>query len=425
MLDLAKTRIGVIGLGYVGLPLAVEFGKRYPTIGFDIDEARIQELIEGRDSSLEVEPAELQAVPHLSYTHQLEEIRECNVYIVTVPTPINQHKQPDLSPLIGASHALGTVLKAGDIAIFESTVYPGATEEECVPIIEADSGLKFNQDFYVGYSPERINPGDKEHRLATIKKVTAGSTPAVADFVDELYRSIITAGTHKASSIKVAEAAKVIENTQRDVNIALINELALIFNRLGIDTLEVLEAAGSKWNFLPFRPGLVGGHCISVDPYYLTHKAQSIGYQPEIILAGRRLNDSMGAYVVHSTVKLMMKRGIATGNSKVLVLGLTFKENCPDLRNTRVVDIISEFEDYGAKVDVYDPWVNPDDADHEYGLRPIDELIDGEYEAVILAVAHRQFAEMGSNRMRALCKENGVLFDVKNLLPAADVDARL
>ncbi|MEN8166840.1 MAG: Vi polysaccharide biosynthesis UDP-N-acetylglucosamine C-6 dehydrogenase TviB [Pseudomonadota bacterium] len=425
MLDLAKTRIGVIGLGYVGLPLAVELGKRYPTMGFDIDEARIMELTEGRDSSLEVEPEELQAVPHLSYTNRLEEIRDCNVFIVTVPTPVNQHKQPDLSPLIGASHALGKVLKPGDIAIFESTVYPGATEEECVPIMEADSGLKFNRDFYVGYSPERINPGDKEHRLSTIKKVTSGSTPAVADFVDDLYRSIITAGTHKASSIKVAEAAKVIENTQRDVNIALINELALIFNRLGIDTLEVLEAAGSKWNFLPFRPGLVGGHCIGVDPYYLTHKAQSIGYQPEIILAGRRLNDSMGAYVVHSTVKLMMKRGIATSNSKVLVLGLTFKENCPDLRNTRVVDIISEFEDYGAKVDVYDPWADPDDAHHEYALRPIKQLIDGEYEAVILAVPHRQFAEMGSKRIRALCKENGVLFDVKNLLPAADVDARL
>ncbi len=425
MLDLAKTRIGVIGLGYVGLPLAVEFGKRYPTIGLDINAARVKELKEGRDSSLEVEPEELQKVPHLSYTSEPDDIKDCNVYIVTVPTPINEHKQPDLSPLIGASHVLGKVIKKGDVAIFESTVYPGATEDDCVPIIEADSGLTFNQDFFVGYSPERINPGDKDHRLITIKKVTAGSTPEVADFVDELYRSIITAGTHKASSIKVAEAAKVIENTQRDVNIALINELALIFNRLGIDTLEVLEAAGSKWNFLPFRPGLVGGHCIGVDPYYLTHKAQSIGYQPEIILAGRRLNDSMGAYVVHTTVKLMMKRGIATSNSKVLVLGLTFKENCPDLRNTRVVDIISEFQDYGATVDVYDPWVNPEEAQLEYDIRPINELVEGRYQAIILAVAHHQFVAMGSDKLRALCSKNGVLYDVKNILPASDVDLRL
>ncbi|MCU7918824.1 MAG: Vi polysaccharide biosynthesis UDP-N-acetylglucosamine C-6 dehydrogenase TviB [Candidatus Thiodiazotropha sp. (ex Epidulcina cf. delphinae)] len=425
MFDLGKAHIGVLGLGYVGLPLAVEFGKKYPTIGLDINEARVQELKEGRDSSLEVDPAELQQVPHLSFTSSLDDLKSCGIYIVTVPTPINEHKQPDLSPLIGASHALGKVLKPGDIAIFESTVYPGATEEVCVPIMEADSGLTFNQDFFVGYSPERINPGDKEHRLPTIKKVTSGSTPEVADFVDELYGTIITAGTHKASSIKVAEAAKVIENTQRDVNIALINELALIFNRLGIDTLEVLEAAGSKWNFLPFRPGLVGGHCIGVDPYYLTHKAQSIGYQPEIILAGRRLNDGMGAYVVHSIVKLMMKRGIATNNNRVLVLGLTFKENCPDLRNTRVVDIVTEFEDYGSRVDVYDPWVEPAEAEQEYGLRPITELHDGEYDAVILAVAHRQFNEMGAKKIRALCKENGVLFDVKNLFPASEVDARL
>ncbi|MCU7906315.1 MAG: Vi polysaccharide biosynthesis UDP-N-acetylglucosamine C-6 dehydrogenase TviB [Candidatus Thiodiazotropha sp. (ex Epidulcina cf. delphinae)] len=425
MFDLGKVHIGVLGLGYVGLPLAVEFGKKYPTIGLDINEARVQELKEGRDSSLEVDPVELQQVAHLSYTSNLDDLKSCKIYIVTVPTPINEHKQPDLSPLIGASHALGKVLKPGDIAIFESTVYPGATEEVCVPIMEADSGLTFNQDFFVGYSPERINPGDKEHRLPTIKKVTSGSTPEVADFVDELYSTIITAGTHKASSIKVAEAAKVIENTQRDVNIALVNELALIFNRLGIDTLEVLEAAGSKWNFLPFRPGLVGGHCIGVDPYYLTHKAQSIGYQPEIILAGRRLNDGMAAYVVHSIIKLMMKRGIATNSNNVLVLGLTFKENCPDLRNTRVVDIVTEFEDYGARVDVYDPWVEPDEAEQEYGLRPIMELRDGEYDAVILAVAHRQFKEMGAEKIRALCKKNGVLFDVKNLLPVSDVDARL
>ncbi|MEW7988103.1 MAG: Vi polysaccharide biosynthesis UDP-N-acetylglucosamine C-6 dehydrogenase TviB [Candidatus Thiodiazotropha sp.] len=425
MFDLGKVRIGVLGLGYVGLPLAVEFGKKYPTIGLDINDARVAELKSGQDSSLEVDPEELQKVPYLSYTSNLDDLKPCNIYIVTVPTPINEHKQPDLSPLIGASHALGKILKKDDIAIFESTVYPGATEEVCVPIMEADSGLKFNQDFYVGYSPERINPGDKEHRLPTIKKVTSGSTPEVTDFVDELYRSIITAGTHKANSIKIAEAAKVIENTQRDVNIALINELALIFNRLGIDTLEVLEAAGSKWNFLPFRPGLVGGHCIGVDPYYLTHKAQSIGYQPEIILAGRRLNDGMGAYVVHSVVKMMMKRGIASNNSRVLVLGLTFKENCPDLRNTRVVDIVSEFEDYGAQVDVYDPWVSQVEAEEEYGLRPISEIKEGEYDAVILAVAHSEFQQMGVQKIRTFCKENGVLFDVKNVLPADAVDARL
>ncbi len=425
MFDLENVRIGVVGLGYVGLPLAVEFGKKFPTVGLDINEARVAELKSGKDSSLEVDPEELKAVPNLSYTSNLDDIRECNIYIVTVPTPINEHKQPDLSPLIGASHALGKVLKKGDIAIFESTVYPGATEEDCVPIMEAESGLTFNQDFFVGYSPERINPGDKEHRLPTIKKVTSGSTPEVADFVDELYRTIITAGTHKASSIKVAEAAKVIENTQRDVNIALINELSLIFNRLGIDTLEVLEAAGSKWNFLPFRPGLVGGHCIGVDPYYLTHKAQAIGYQPEIILAGRRLNDSMGAYVVHTIVKMMMKRGIASTNSRALVLGLTFKENCPDLRNTRVVDIVSEFQDYGTQVDVYDPWVSADEAEHEYGLRPIEKLEEGVYDTVILAVAHKEFAEMGSQKIRALCKENGVLFDVKNVLPVSEVDGRL
>jgi UDP-N-acetyl-D-galactosamine dehydrogenase len=405
--------------------LAVEFGKKFPTIGLDINEARVDELKQGKDSSLEVDPAELQQVPHLSYTSKLEDLKPCNVFIVTVPTPINEHKQPDLSPLVGASHALGKVMKPGDIAIFESTVYPGATEEVCVPIMEAESGLKFNQDFFVGYSPERINPGDKEHRLPTIKKVTSGSTPEVADFVDELYKTVITAGTHKASSIKVAEAAKVIENTQRDVNIALINELALIFNKLDIDTLEVLEAAGSKWNFLPFRPGLVGGHCIGVDPYYLTHKAQSIGYQPEIILAGRRLNDGMGAYVVHSVVKMMMKRGMSTNNSRVLILGLTFKENCPDLRNTRVVDIVREFEEYGASVDIYDPWVNPEEAEQEYGLRPIASLTEGSYDAVILAVAHQEFEQMGAEKIRALCNENGVLYDVKNLLPVDAVDARL
>jgi len=425
MFDLTDTRIGVIGLGYVGLPLAVEFAKHYPTHGFDIKPARIEELKAGRDSSLEVETEALRQVPRLSYTDRLQHLQDCNVYIATVPTPINQHKQPDLGPLIGASRAIGQLLKPGDVAIFESTVYPGATEEECVPILEQVSGLTCNRDFFVGYSPERINPGDKEHRLTTIKKVTSGSTPEAADFVDRLYRSIITAGTHKASSIRVAEAAKVIENTQRDVNIALINELALIFNRLGIDTLEVLEAAGSKWNFLPFRPGLVGGHCIGVDPYYLTHKAQAIGYQPEIILAGRRLNDGMGAYVVHSVVKLMMKRGLSTSRSRILVLGLTFKENCPDLRNTRVVDIVREFEDYGAGVDVYDPWIDPAEARQEYAIEPIDSLVEGRYDAVILAVAHRQFAELGSARIRALCKPDGILFDVKHLMPAEAVDGRL
>jgi len=425
MFDLTDTRIGVIGLGYVGLPLAVEFAKHYPTVGFDIKPARIEELKAGRDSSLEVETEALRQVPRLSYTDRLQHLQDCNVYIATVPTPINQHKQPDLGPLIGASRAIGQLLKPGDVAIFESTVYPGATEEECVPILEQVSGLTCNRDFFVGYSPERINPGDKEHRLTTIKKVTSGSTPEAADFVDRLYRSIITAGTHKASSIRVAEAAKVIENTQRDVNIALINELTLIFNRLGIDTLEVLEAAGSKWNFLPFRPGLVGGHCIGVDPYYLTHKAQAIGYQPEIILAGRRLNDGMGAYVVHSVVKLMMKRGLSTSRSRILVLGLTFKENCPDLRNTRVVDIVREFEDYGAGVDVYDPWIDPAEARQEYAIEPIDSLVEGRYDAVILAVAHRQFAELGSARIRALCKPDGILFDVKHLMPAEAVDGRL
>ncbi|QYZ64819.1 MAG: Vi polysaccharide biosynthesis protein VipA/TviB [Gammaproteobacteria bacterium (ex Lamellibrachia satsuma)] len=425
MFDLRKTRIGVLGLGYVGLPLAVEFGKKYPTIGLDINEARIQELKKGQDSSLEVEPEELAKVPHLTYTSNLDDLKECNVYIVTVPTPINEHKQPDLSPLVGASHALGKVLKPGDIAIFESTVYPGATEEDCVPIMEADSGLTFNKDFFVGYSPERINPGDKEHRLVTIKKVTSGSTPEVADFVDDLYNTIIEAGTHKASSIKIAEASKVIENTQRDVNIALINELALIFNRLGIDTKEVLEAAGSKWNFLPFKPGLVGGHCIGVDPYYIAHKAQATGYQPEIILACRRLSDSMGAYVVYTVIKLMLKRGVISGNSRVLILGLTFKENCPDLRNTRVVDIVAEFKDYGTSVDVYDPWINPDEAEKEYAIRPIPNLENGTYDAVILAVSHNEFIEMGAEKIRALCKPSGILYDVKDILPPDSVDGRL
>jgi len=425
MFDLGNVRIGVIGLGYVGLPLAVEFGKKYPTMGFDINQARVDELRSGQDSSLEVEPEELQKVAHLTYTTDAEELKSCNVFIVTVPTPVDQHKQPDLRPLVKASETLGRIIKPGDIAIYESTVYPGATEEDCIPVIERVSGLVFNQDFFAGYSPERINPGDKDHRLINIKKVTSGSTPEVADFVDALYNSILINGTHKASSIKVAEASKVIENTQRDVNIALINELAQIFHRLGIDTTEVLEAAGSKWNFLPFRPGLVGGHCIGVDPYYLSHKAQATGYQPEIILACRRLSDSMGAYVVYTVVKLMLKRGVVSGNSKVLVMGLTFKENCPDLRNTRVVDIVAELEDYGASVDVYDPWVNPAEAEHEYGIRPIERLQENQYDAVIVAVAHEEFVEMGAEKIRALCKPEGVLYDVKNILPKAAVDGRL
>ncbi len=422
---LDSTRLGIIGLGYVGLPLAVEFGKRRPTVGLDINKARVKELLNGHDSSLEVDADELREATQLSYTDNPDDLADCNVYVVTVPTPIDEHKQPDLSPLRGASVTLGRLLKPGDVAIFESTVYPGATEEVCIPIMEKESGLVYNRDFYAGYSPERINPGDKEHRLPTIKKVTSGSTPEIADFVDELYGTIITAGTHKASSIRVAEAAKVIENTQRDVNIALINELAIIFNRLGIDTQEVLEAAGSKWNFLPFRPGLVGGHCIGVDPYYLTHKAQAIGYQPEIILAGRRLNDSMGAYVVSRIIKLMMQRNQMTQNAKALVLGLTFKENCPDLRNTRVVDIVSEFKEYGISVDVYDPWVNKEEAREEYGITPIDAPEPGRYEIVVMAVAHREFAALGIDRIRALGKPGAIVYDVKHVLPADQVDGRL
>ncbi|MCC8998972.1 MAG: Vi polysaccharide biosynthesis UDP-N-acetylglucosamine C-6 dehydrogenase TviB [Candidatus Contendobacter sp.] len=425
MLDLATTRLGIVGLGYVGLPLAVEFGKTFPTIGLDINATRIRQLQAGADSTLEVTPEELRQAEHLRYTHHVEDLATCNVYIVTVPTPVDEYKRPDFRPLIGASTTVGRVLESGDVVIYESTVYPGATEEVCVPILERESGLRFNVDFFAGYSPERINPGDKEHRLTTIRKVTSGSTPAVAEFVDALYRSIITAGTHRATSIRVAEAAKVIENTQRDVNIALVNELALLFNRLGIDTEEVLLAAGSKWNFLPFRPGLVGGHCIGVDPYYLTHKAQEIGYHPEMILAGRRINDGMGAYVVQRVIKLMNQRRIPVMDANILILGLTFKENCPDLRNTRVVDIVQEFRDYNTHVEVYDPWVDAREAQHEYGIEPIPALEPGRYDAVILAVAHRQFREMGIEQIRALGKPDSVLFDVKYLLPAAEVDGRL
>jgi UDP-N-acetyl-D-galactosamine dehydrogenase len=422
---LENTKIAMIGLGYVGLPLAVEFGKKYTTVGFDINRPRIDELKSGHDHTLEVSDEELAEADKLSYTADIEEIKSCNIYIVTVPTPINEYKQPDLSPLEKASALLGKVIKQNDIVIYESTVYPGATEEVCIPILEQVSGLKFNENFYVGYSPERINPGDKEHRVTNILKVTSGSTPAIAEQVDQLYKSIITAGTHKASSIKVAEAAKVIENTQRDVNIALINELALIFNRLGIDTEEVLIAAGTKWNFLPFRPGLVGGHCIGVDPYYLTYKAQSIGYNPEIILSGRRINDGMGEYVVSRLIKLMLQRRIHVQQSDVLIMGLTFKENCPDLRNTRVVDIIKELETYGVNIHVYDPWVDPEEAVAEYGINPIVTLEDGKFDAIVLAVSHEQFKQMDIKQVRALGKPDSVIYDLKYLFPAELTDERL
>jgi UDP-N-acetyl-D-galactosamine dehydrogenase len=425
MFNVDQAKIGIIGLGYVGLPLAVEFAKRFPVVGFDINATRVAELKAGRDNSLEVEPAELARATRLSVTTDPAALEDCNVYIVTVPTPIDEYKRPDLRPLIGASHTVGKTLKKGDVVIYESTVYPGCTEEDCVPVLERESGLKFNRDFFAGYSPERINPGDKEHRVTTIRKVTSGSTPEASDFVDALYGRIISAGTHKASSIRVAEAAKVIENTQRDVNIALINELALLFHRLGIDTLEVLEAAGSKWNFLPFRPGLVGGHCIGVDPYYLTHKAQQIGYHPEIILAGRRINDNMGAYVAERVLKLMTQRRLRLVDARVLVLGITFKENCPDIRNTRAIDIVRELQGFHARVEVYDPWANPEETRHEYGIRPIASPERGAYDAVILAVAHRQFKEMGVDAIRALGKPEHVLFDVKGLLPADQVDDRL
>ena len=425
MFDLSTTRIGVVGLGYVGLPLAVEFGKHFPTLGLDINAARIRELQAGTDSTLEVAPNDLRQAGQLRYTSRAEDLADCTVYIVTVPTPVDEYKRPDFAPLISASTTVGKLLKPGDVAVYESTVYPGATEEVCVPILERESGLRFNADFFAGYSPERINPGDREHRLTTIRKVTSGSTPEAATFVDALYQRIISAGTHPASSIRVAEAAKVIENTQRDVNIALINELALLFNRLGIDTEEVLLAAGTKWNFLPFRPGLVGGHCIGVDPYYLTHKAQQIGFHPEMILAGRRVNDGMGAYVAQRVVKLMTQQRLPVMDARVLVLGLAFKENCPDLRNTRVVDIVQEFRDYHAQVDVYDPWVDRQEAQREYGIDLVAAPKPGHYDAMILAVAHRQFRELGTAGLRALGKPGAVLFDVKYLLPAGEVDGRL
>lgn len=428
MLNIKDIKIAVIGLGYVGLPLAVEFGKKRPVIGFDINQNRINELKSGTDHTLEVNDKELTSAKQLEFSSDINELAECNFYIVTVPTPIDQYKQPDLTPLIKASTAIGSVLKAGDIVVYESTVYPGATEEVCIPELERTSGLTFNKDFFAGYSPERINPGDKEHRVTNILKVTAGSTPKVADLVDDVYNLIITAGTHKAPSIKVAEAAKVIENTQRDVNIALINELAVILNKMEIDTEAVLTAAGTKWNFLPFRPGLVGGHCIGVDPYYLTHKAQAIGYNPEIILAARRLNDSMGEYVVTQLIKTMIKKHIQVEGAKVLILGLSFKENCPDVRNTKVIDIIHKLKEYNIIVDVHDPWVDAGEAQQEYGIYPINDVTDLEhdsYDSIILAVAHTQFVEMGVEKIRELCKSNHVFYDLKYLFDSELSDIRL
>ncbi|WP_417910343.1 nucleotide sugar dehydrogenase [Candidatus Electronema sp. PJ] len=425
MPNLQSTQLAVIGLGYVGLPLAVEFSKKLPCIGFDLKEQRIAELRKGIDTTREVSGEELAAARQIQFTSSIDDLRQCNVFIVAVPTPVDDSKRPDFSPLEGASRTVGRVLKSGDVVIYESTVYPGATEEVCIPILEQVSGLKFNRDFFAGYSPERINPGDHEHRLPTIVKVTSGSTPEIAEFVDQLYGSIITAGTFKASSIKVAEAAKVIENTQRDVNIALINELALIFNRLGIDTLEVLKAAGTKWNFLPFRPGLVGGHCIGVDPYYLTHKAQQVGYHPEVILAGRRLNDNMGRYIASEIVKLMLRKRIQVADARILLLGLTFKENCPDLRNTRVTDIIDELHSYGAQIEVYDPWAEPGEAERMYGVTMIKELPEHRYDAVVLAVAHQEFSGLNQAAFARICRPQAVIYDVKHVLEPGLADGSL
>lgn len=427
MLSVDSTvRVGVIGLGYVGLPLAVSFARKFDVVGFDINQVRVDELALGADRTRELTSAELTSVSRLSFTTDPAALSDVQVYIVTTPTPIDDHKNPDMGAVLAASRSVGMTLSKGDVVIYESTVYPGATEEECVPVLEEISGLRLNEDFFVGYSPERINPGDKQHRFETIVKVTSGSTPEAATFVDDLYSTVVSAGTHKASSIKVAEAAKVIENTQRDVNIALINELALIFNKLGIDTQDVLAAAGTKWNFLKFQPGLVGGHCIGVDPYYLTHKAQAIGYHPEVILAGRRLNDSMGGYVATSLVQAMIRRGLDIRSARVLVLGLTFKENTPDLRNTRVVDVIAELEQYGIAVDVHDPWVDAVEAKHEYALDIIDSPAEGAYDGVILAVAHEEFRDLGEAGVRAFGKPNQhVLYDLKATLPAGSADLRL
>ncbi len=425
MPSLKTSRIGIIGLGYVGLPLAVEFSKKWPTLGFDKKKERIDELRQCKDHTLEVASEELHAAANLRFSDSLEDLRACTVYIVAVPTPIDSNKSPDLSPLILASETVGAVLKKDDVVVYESTVYPGATEEVCVPILERRSGLLFNQDFFVGYSPERINPGDSQHRLTSIVKVTSGSTPEIANFVDQLYQGIVTAGTFKAGSIRIAEAAKVIENIQRDINIALVNELALIFNRLGINTLDVLEAAGTKWNFLHFRPGLVGGHCISVDPYYLTHKAQEVGYHPEMILAGRRINDNMGRYIAMETVKLMLKKRIHVANAHILILGLSFKENCPDLRNTAVVDIIKELQSYGAQIDVYDPWVDRAEACKHFAVNMIDAVPEHQYDAIVLAVAHRQFCTLTAQELRSYCVSPAVIYDVKGALPRESVDGSL
>ncbi|MGB5938430.1 MAG: Vi polysaccharide biosynthesis UDP-N-acetylglucosamine C-6 dehydrogenase TviB [Rhodanobacter sp.] len=425
MRNIQNTKLAIVGLGYVGLPLAVEFGKHYDTVGFDINQDRIDELASGHDKTLEVDAAELAAARQLRFTAELDDLRDRNTYIVTVPTPIDLAKRPDLKPLIKASETLARVLKPGDVVVYESTVYPGCTEEVCVPILEQGSGLVYNRDFFAGYSPERINPGDKQHRVTGIRKVTSGSTPETADFVDRLYGSVITAGTYKASSLKVAEAAKVIENTQRDLNIALVNDLAMLFNKLGIDTLEVLEAAGTKWNFLPFRPGLVGGHCISVDPYYLTHKAQEVGHHSDVILAGRRTNDGMGPYIAGEVIRLMVRKGINPVHARVLILGLAFKENCPDLRNTRVVDIVLALRGYNTQVDVHDPWINAAEAEHEYAITPLAQPQTGSYDAVIIAVGHEQFVGMGPAGIRAFGKAASVLYDVKCLLPRDAVDGRL
>jgi UDP-N-acetyl-D-galactosamine dehydrogenase len=425
-MDLTQAEIAVIGLGYVGLPLAVEFGKHRSVVGFDINRERVAELQSGRDSTLEVTPDELNAALHLRFSCEMEELKDCQVFIVTVPTPVDKAKRPDLAPLVMASETVGKVMRSGAVVIYESTVYPGATEEICIPVLERSSGKRFNVDFFCGYSPERINPGDKEHRLQSIRKITSGSTPEVAVAVDGLYKKIIMAGTHRASSIKVAEAAKVIENTQRDVNIALMNELSLLFRKLGIDTLEVLQAAGTKWNFLPFRPGLVGGHCIGVDPYYLTHKAQEVGYHPQVILAGRRINDRMAGYVADELVKLMLRKGMPVLDSKILMLGLTFKENCPDVRNTKAVDIVSTLRGYNTQIDIFDPWINVVDAEREYGLQCLTDLpAPGQYDAIVLAVGHQQFVAMGADGIRALGKPGSVLFDVKGILPMGMADGRL
>ena len=426
MLDPRNARIAIIGLGYVGLPLAVEFGKHHDTVGYDIDSQRIGDLRNGRDGNHESSAEDIAAATRLRFTAQAEDLRDCNVYVVTVPTPVDEHKRPDFKPLIEASRAIAALLERGDTVIYESTVYPGATEEICVPELEAVSGLRFNVDFFVGYSPERINPGDRQRRLVDIPKVTSGSTPEAADFVDALYRSIITAGTHKVSSLRVAEAAKVIENTQRDANIALVNEFALIFQALGIDTTEVLEAAGTKWNFLPFRPGLVGGHCIGVDPYYLIQKAQQAGYYPDILLACRRINDAMGEHVANEVIKLMIQRDLAVSGSRILILGLAFKENCADLRNTRVIDLAQRFREYRVEVDIHDPWVDPDIARQEYGVEVLTaEPAAGTYDAVVLAVAHDQYRAFGAEGARRFGRPGALLYDIKSLYPRDSVDARL